>query len=106
MLEYWSPAGPFDAIDMDLLQLTHSHQGSSYVLVCADHYSRFVILAPLLNKSALVVTHALVSHLLYPFATRSLLLSNIGPEFKNEVLNTIFQQYKISQCFIATHIQS
>ncbi len=103
MLEYPTPSGPFETVAIDLLQLPCSRQGSSYVLVCVDHFSRFVILAPLPNKSASVVAHALVSHLLCPFTTPSVLLSDNGTEFKNEVLNTICQQYKISQCFITSH---
>ncbi len=37
ILEYPLPAGPFDVIGIDLLQLPPSHQGFSYVLVCIDH---------------------------------------------------------------------
>ncbi len=95
MLEYPTLADPFDTVAMDLLQLPHSHQGF-YVLVCVDHFSRFVNLVPLPNKSAVVVAHALVSHLLCPFTTPSILLSDNGSEFKNEVLNTICQYYRIS----------
>ncbi len=100
MLEYPTPLGPFDTVAMNLLRLPRSHQGSSYVLVCGDHFSRFVIFVLLPNKSAAVVAHALVSHLLCPFTTSSILLSDNGSEFKNEVLNTICQHYRISQSLI------
>ena len=103
MLEYPTPSGPFDTIAIDLLQLPRSHQGSTYVLVCVDHFSRFVILAPLPNKSAPVVAHALVSRVLCQFTTPSVLLSDNGTEFKNEVLQNICQQYNIAQCFITAH---
>ena len=64
---YPVPTGPFEAVAIDLLQLPHSH--ASYVLVCVDHFSRFVVLAPLLNKTPAVVVHALVSHLICPYTT-------------------------------------
>ncbi len=67
ILEYPTPDGPFDTVVIDLLKLPRSHQGSTYVLVCVDHFSRFVVLAPLLNKSATAVAHALVSSLI-PFS--------------------------------------
>ncbi len=47
ILEYPLPNGPFDVVGIDLLQLSRSLQGSTYVLVCVDHFSRFVVLAPL-----------------------------------------------------------
>ncbi len=45
ILEYPLPAGPFDVVGIDLLQLPRSIQGSIYVLVCVDHFSRFTVLA-------------------------------------------------------------
>ncbi len=32
-------------VGIDLLQLPRSTQGSAYILVCVDHFSRFVVLA-------------------------------------------------------------
>ncbi len=69
ILEYSLPAGPFDVIGLDLLQLPRSSQCSGYILVCVDHFCRFVVLAPLRDKSAATVDHALVSHLICPYMT-------------------------------------
>ncbi len=66
ILEYPLPAGPFDVVGIDLLQLPRSTQGSVDILVCVDHFSLFVVLAPLRNKSAVIVAHAIVSHLVCP----------------------------------------
>ena len=62
-----------------------------------------MVLAPLLNKSASSVAHALVSHLLCPYTTPSVLLSDNGLEFKNEIIKSICQQYKITQTFITAY---
>ena len=103
ILGYPTPDGPFETVAIDLLQLPRSSQGSSYVLVCVDHFSRFVILAPLSTKSAPMVAHALVTHLLCPYTTPSVLLSDNGLEFKNDVLKNICQQYNIKQTFITAY---
>ncbi len=68
-----------------------------------DHFSRFVVLAPFPNKSATAVTHALVFSLLCSYTTPSVLLSDNGTEFKNDVLYHICQQYHIMQTFITAH---
>ncbi len=74
ILEYPLPAGPFGVVSIDLLQLPRSTQGSVYILVCVDHLS----LAPLRNKSAVTVAHAIVSHLICPCTTPRVLLSDNG----------------------------
>ncbi len=76
--EHSLPAGPFDVVGIDLLQLPRSTQGSVYILVCVDHFSRFVVLAPLHNTSAVTVAHAIVSHLICPYTTPRVLLSGNG----------------------------
>ncbi len=103
ILEYPLPAEPFDVVGIDLLQLPLSIQGSIYVLVCVDHFSRFTVLAPLPNKSATTVAHAIVSHLICPYTTPRVLLSDNGTEFKNQVLQDICAQFYIQQTFITSH---
>ena len=36
--------GPWEIVSIDLLQLPRSHQGSTYLLMCVDNFSRYVIL--------------------------------------------------------------
>ncbi len=103
MLEYPLPAGPFDVVGIDLLQLPCSIQGSVYVLVCFDHFSRSTVLAPLPNKSATTVAHTIVSHLIFPYTTLRVLLSDNGTEFKNQVLQEICTRFNIQQTFITSH---
>ncbi len=103
ILEYPLPARPFDVIGVDLLQLPRSHQGSSYVLVCVDHFSRFIVLPHLPNKPATTVAHALVSHFICPYTTPRVLPRDNGTEFKNQILQDTCNQFSIKQTFITAH---
>ncbi len=97
------PAGPFDIVGIDLLQLPRCILGSISVLVCVDHFSCFTVLAPLPNKSATTVAHAIVSHLICPYMTPCVLLSDNGTEFKNHVLREIRTRFNIQDSFITSH---
>ena len=101
--EYPIPTRPFETVAIDLLQLPRSTQGSVYVLVCVDHFSRYTVLIPLPNKTASSVAHAFVSNFICPFTTPSVLLSDNGAEFKNEVLQKICQKFHIHQTFITAY---
>ncbi len=103
ILEYPLPAGPFDVVGIDPLQLPRSTQGSVYILVFVDHFSRLVVLAPLRNKSAVTVAHAILSHLICPYTVPRVILSDNGTKFKNQILADIYSQYNIKQTFITAH---
>ncbi len=100
ILQYPPPAGPWDVVAIDLLQLPASNQGSWYLLVCVDHFSRFVILAQLQNKTAEGVAHALISNLFCPYSTPSVQLSDNGAEFRNALLEEICKQFNINPALV------
>ena len=61
ILNYPTSAASMEVIVIDLLLLQPSHQGSYYFIVCVDHFSRFVIIVSLANKSVEAVAHALIT---------------------------------------------
>ncbi len=103
MLQYPVPEAPWDVVNIDLLQLPQSHYGLLYLLVCVDQFSRFLVLAPLRNKTATRVAHALVTHVLCPHSSPRILLSDNGTEFRNAVLAEISTQFNIKQSFITAY---
>ncbi len=68
-------------------------------MVCLDHLSRYVVLAPVKDKSAKSVAHALITYLICPFSTPRVLLSDNGTEFRNQLLEDIWKPFGIKQCF-------
>ncbi len=64
ILEYFPPNRPWDVVSIDLLQLPPSTQGSKYLLVMVDMFSRYVVLAPIKDKTAQNVAHALITKLI------------------------------------------
>ncbi len=99
ILQYTLPEAPWDVVSIGLLQLPH---GSRYLLVYVDHLTRFVVFAKLKNKTATVVAHALVTHLL-SFSTPRVILSDNGAEFGNAVVSKICSQFGIKQTFTAAY---
>ncbi len=95
ILQYPLPEVPWDVVSIDLLQLPQSHHGSRYLLVC-DHFTRFVVLVPLKEKTAIVVAHALVTQLICPFSTPRVILNDNGAEFRNAVMSEICSQFGIT----------
>ncbi len=103
ILQYPLLEAPWDVVSIDLLQLPQSHYGSRYLLVFVDHLTRFVVLAPLKDKTVTVVAHALVTHLFCPFSTPRVVLSDNGAEFRNALVSKICSQFGIKQTITAAY---
>ncbi len=69
LLQFWNIRYLTDLLMLLALICSSSHQGSSYVRVCVDHFSRFVVLALFSNKFATTVAYALVSNRIYPYTS-------------------------------------
>ena len=103
ILEYPPPTRPWDVVAMDILKLPASRQGSKYLLVCVDHFSRYVVLAPLKDRTASAIAHALITKLFHIYSTPRVLLSDNAAEFTGSLLSEICTQYGIKQSFITAY---
>ncbi len=74
-------------------------QGNNYVVVMVDMFSRYVILAPIKEKTPRAVAHAVVSRPICEHTAPRVLLSDNGAEFRNKVLAEICTQFGITQTF-------
>jgi hypothetical protein len=66
-------------------------------LACVDHFSRFVVLAPLKTKQAEEVAHSLVQNLFMIFDTPRTLISDNGGEFINAILSEVCKIFKVNK---------
>ncbi len=62
-----------------------------------------MVLAPLNDKTATLVAHALVTHVSCPFSTPRVILSDNGAEFRNAVVSEICSQFGIKQTLTAAY---
>ena len=106
ILEYSPPTRPWDVVGIDLLQLPPSRQSSKYLLLCVNHFSRYVVLAALTDKTAGAVALTIVSKLFHVYSTPRVLLSDNGTEFRNALLKEICSQYNIKQAFYNYNLSS
>ena len=87
-LQQLSASLPFDVVHLDLFgPLPVSSQGNRYVLLAVDSLSRFVVLRPLKDKSALSTAQGLYS-IFVDFGFPKTLISDNGAEFVNQGSST------------------
>ena len=86
---------------MDLLKLSPSHQGSKYhlgsvyLLIFVDNFSRYIVLVPVKEKTVSAIAHALIASLICPYSTPGVLLSDNGKDFRNALLEGIYNMFSI-----------
>jgi transposase InsO family protein len=90
---YSDAPGDHWAIDFGTLNVT-SKQGSNYILVMVDVFSRFCIARPIPDKSAVTVARELIK-VFCDFGFPKVFQSDNGAEFVNQVVNNVVQESKI-----------
>lgn len=94
---------PFDHISVDLLSLHKtSPRGNNYILVLVDICSRFVILRPLKDKSALSVARSLWE-IVCDFGVPKIMQSDNGSEFVNEIVKALCSLMGVDHRLVAPY---
>ncbi len=73
------------------------------MLVMVDHFSRYVVLAPLQYKITKTVAHALEINVFCPYLPPRVLLSDNGTQFCYSVMEEICKQFNIKQTSTVTY---
>lgn len=96
-------AGPFDLVACDLMMMPESERGNKYVLVMADYFTRYSIATPVVDKTALTVTRAIIRHLILVHGPPRRLLTDNGGEFRNDLLKEVCEQLETKRIFTSPY---
>ena len=93
------PFRPFEAISLDIVgPFPPSSNKNKYILVSQCLFSSFIILSPILDKSAEAVAEAYTRDVFSRFGGSQLVLSDNGGEFKNSLflgINKLLRQNNV-----------
>ena len=91
---------PFEMVAVDLIQLPRTRLGNVGCVVVVDHFSKWLCVSPIRNKTAATVCNV-VHHRVLPSLPRipDRLLSDNGPEFKSHIFASILKSFGIKHIF-------
>ena len=91
---------PFELVAMDLVSLPRSRRGNIGVFVVVDHFSKWLIVIPIKDKTSGTVAKELEERVLtsLPYKPEKVLTDN-GPEFKAVSFREVLQRYGIQHIF-------
>ena len=90
---YPTPQTPFERIAIDLLKLTTTSCGNTYILVCTDYLTRFVELYAQKSKTA-KETALNVYRFIMTHGAPEILMSDNGLEFDNKMLEELLIHFR------------
>ena len=73
----------------DLGELSRTHRGNKYIMVCVEHFSGFMVLVPLASKDSDTVAFAFENIVLGQFGAPAEILTDQGNEFKGAFDDTL-----------------
>ncbi|HSN24248.1 MAG TPA: RNase H-like domain-containing protein, partial [Methylomicrobium sp.] len=89
--------GPMDRPHIDLCGPFPRSKGCSWILTCIDAYTRYLVATPLPDKSAATVAETLVKDVFCKVGCSRQLVSDLGKEFQNEVMQHLCRMLDINQ---------
>ena len=91
---------PFEMVAMDIVgPLPITSNGNRYILTIMDYFTRYVHAIPLKRITAGTVAKAIIDNWILKYGTPDAILSDNGTQFKNRVLEKIYQILNIKQKF-------
>lgn len=89
--------GPLDRLHLDLCGPFPRSNGYAWIMTCLDAYTRYLIAVPIRDKTATTVADALIQNVFCRIGLCRQILSDLGPEFQNDVIRSVCQQLNIRQ---------
>lgn len=95
-----TPQRPFDVVVIDTIgPLKRSYQGNLYAVTIICQLSKYVVAAPVANKEAKTVARAIFEHFILIYGPMKQILTDLGSEYKNEVMSELCKLLKIEHRF-------
>lgn len=92
-----TPGKPFDVVIIDTIgPLQTSINGNQYALTMMCDFTKFLVAAPMPNKSAKAIAKTMFDHFILKFGPMKSIRSDLGTEFKNELINEICKMLNIN----------
>lgn len=93
-----TPRKPFDLVQIDTIgPMTKSNNGNQYAITIIDEMSKWLVILPIANKSAREVAKAIFDKFILIFGPMKELKTDMGTEFRNQLLTELCQLLKINQ---------
>lgn len=99
-----TPSKPFELISIDTVgPLTKSQKQNRYALTIQCDLTKYVIAVAITDKQASSIAKAMVENLILVYGCPQIIKSDMGTEFKNEILEEICKMLKIEQKFATAY---
>ena len=95
---------PFDLVCMDVLTLPKTHRGNNYVLVLADHCSKFLVTFPMKNHTTDTIINFLDQYLMSVPSCVKTLLTDAAPEMASDKFKQFCNKRDIYHLFSSPYI--
>ena len=91
---------PFDLVCIDTLSFPKSRKGNIALVVCVDHYSKWVTVSPIKDKRAITVANALRQQLLPSMSKLPCrIISDNGTEYRGSEFENALKDFNIEHCY-------
>ena len=90
-----SANGPWSVVSIDTLELGVSRSGYRYVLVCIDHFTKWVEVVPMKRHCSAEVAAAMVS-ICSRWGAPEVVRSDNGTEFVNAIVSALFKSFGVT----------
>lgn len=95
-----TPQQPFDIVSIDTIgPFTKSENNNAYAVTIQCELTKYVVSAPVPNKEALTVAKAIVENFILVFGPMKEIRTDMGTEYRNEVLEQLSNILNISHKF-------
>jgi transposase InsO family protein len=97
------PSRPFERVSVDLIKLPRSKRGNSYIIAFIDEFTRCPVALAIADKKAETVLTAMKQLIFSRHGIPTILMSDEGPEFLNNLVLSASKEYGVTKVFSAAY---